>query len=204
MKHRILLDADGVLADFNGWCTNLINDLRGTNFVPEDCTTWDFSNLLGTDRRWKTKEAFWSLVSSKGVVSELKPFPYAWFLVEQLGRLGDVWVVTSMMPSSPTWAHERVEWLGKHLGIDRHRVVFASDKSAVEGLVLIDDKVANLTEWQAGGKPLTRFPMLWERTYSGYGWYGPTVDMRTHESNLTLDCVDKAVEFVKVAAKVAK
>lgn len=202
MKHRILLDADGVLADFTGWCTDLINDLRGTKFVPEDCTTWDFSNLLGPDPR--TREAFWDIVSEEGVVSELKPFPYAKELVSDLWMYGDVWVVTSMMPSSPTWAHERVKWLEHHLQIDRHRVVFASDKSAVEGLVLIDDKVANLQEWQAGGKPLTRFPMLWERTYSGHGWYGPTVDMRTHESNLTRDCVDKAVEFVKVAAKVAR
>jgi hypothetical protein len=96
-------------------------------------------------------------------------------LVSRLSALGELWIVTSPMPANDAWCGRRLCWLNRHYGIDRHRVVFAADKSAVDGVVLIDDYAKNLHQWEDGGPG--RRGILWEQPYSrdGYPWTGWTV-----------------------------
>lgn len=177
MKHRILCDADGVVANFTSAAVRAINRLYGTNHPKgTEPTEWYFGDLIPPGSQ---EGLLWDALSAPGIAAGLEPFPHAAELVAELSRLGDVWFVTSPFQTSPTWCYERVRWLQEHLGIDRHRVVFASDKSAVDGVVLIDDRAANLMQWSRGSAqhPLDdderpNGAILWRQPYSGE-WCGP-------------------------------
>lgn len=177
---RIGLDVDGVLADFNSYCVALINRLFGTQHLPSATVEWDYDHLIPrapcntTVQRFPTDDPvglFRSYLNQRGVCAALTPFPHARQLVSDLGQLGDVWLVTSPLHTNPTWAHERLQWAQDHLGIDRHRVMLCSDKSAFDGAVLVDDRAQNLQEWEDGGAD--RRGVLWKRPYSGpwAGWW---------------------------------
>lgn len=177
MRPRLLVDCDGVLACFNEWCVELINHMFGTDHLASDITTWDFRNLNLTVEQ---NTAFRTCLRGR-VAPLLEVYPHAARLLNELERLGDVIIVTSMMPGNPTWAHDRVEWLQRNLGVDRHRVVFAADKSAVDGVVLIDDYAKNLHQWEDGEvrNPMvasygsTRRAILWRQPYSEDGGVTP-------------------------------
>jgi 5'(3')-deoxyribonucleotidase len=163
------------LSDFTGYCVSLINELFGTQHRPEDVTTWDFKNLGLTE----AQQAMLRMCLRGTDPYMLAPLPGAHDLVQRLSALGELWIVTSPMPDNVAWCGYRLEWLRDRFGIDRHRVVFAADKSAVDGVVLIDDYAKNLHQWEDGASPggPGRRGILWEQPYSrdGYPWTGWSV-----------------------------
>lgn len=177
MKHRLLCDVDGVVSNFIGAAVRAINLLYGTNHqTGKEPTEWDFGDLIPPGSQ---RGLLWDALSAPGIAAGLEVLPHAVELVSELSQLGDLWFVTSPFQTSPTWCYERARWLQEHLGIDRHRVVFASDKSAVDGVVLIDDRAANLVQWSRGSAqhPLDdderpHGAILWRQPYSGK-WCGP-------------------------------
>jgi 5'(3')-deoxyribonucleotidase len=164
MRRPLLCDSDGVLSDFNGYCIGLINREFGYSYITANNTEWEFTNLLKPAEHAE----FRRLLTQPGICSALQPFPYARDLVQGLQALGNLYVVTSPLSGSRTWMAERYDWL-EQLGVSPRRVVFAKDKSPVDGVVLIDDYAENLREWVAGG--FGRSPILWRRVYSGQ-WGG--------------------------------
>lgn len=168
-RPRIGVDADEVLFDFSGHCLRIINRILGTNYQRSDVTEWDFGNLLGDDVA--ARKEFRYRLDNERTPSLLAVLPEAGPLLDALERLGDVWVVTSPLHSCQTWVHDRMAAL-KALGVDRHRMHFASDKSSFDGIVLIDDYAANLMQWEDGAQGgAERRGILWERPWSG-AWAG--------------------------------
>src|SRR5689334_3482006 len=110
----ILLDVDGILADFVGWFLLKIEQELGVLYHREDVSKFDFSNLPG----WELiKNDAWDLCRREGFARNLPVLDGAKDGVRRLQEIADVEICTSPMPGAPTWTHERDEWLERHFGI---------------------------------------------------------------------------------------
>lgn len=144
LEQLILLDADGVLVDFDGGVLRDANARTGMNWTKEDIKGWDMFQYLSHPEHPDIKEYCWNLVKEPGWCSKLEPLPGAQEAVAELSKRGKIIVVTSPW-HSPTWEGERRSWLAKHLGL---KSVFSGrEKWALHGDFLIDDKVENVLEW---------------------------------------------------------
>ena len=144
MKPVVLLDVDGVLADFVGPYLDAVHDLTKIKHQREDVKTWRISESLGlTD---EIKAAVDVKVKSAGFCAGLPVITGAKEGVKALENIADVYIATSPW-RGPNWSHERVEWLEKHFGIDQDRVMQGKAKFLLDGDVLIDDKAATVGRW---------------------------------------------------------
>ncbi len=175
---RILLDCDGVLADFVGYVLDTILEQTGREYTHADVTEWDFGNLLETAEE---RRALWMALKAPGVAQELRPIPGAAAAVEALRLAGhDIHVVTSPMPDCPTWTYERELWLRDYMGIERKRVIHASNKNLVAGDVLVDDNWDNVRGWvtaqpDVGDAPRRPYGVLVDAPYNRRPLHGRVV-----------------------------
>ncbi len=144
---RILLDCDGVLADFVGPFLDLVNEEFSTSTRREDVTRYDIAKALGWD------DAFSASVSelvcrTLGMVERLPVIDGAREAVRALTGWGEIYVVTSPWPGHPTWAYERARWLWRHFGFASKHIVSTSAKHIIDGDVLVDDKTETLRAWR--------------------------------------------------------
>ena len=161
MGHKkliILLDCDGVMADFMTSIFNFIQRETGVRHSPDEIKTWEvFDNVASHLRDEFDQEA-----AKPGFCFSIKPYQEALEGVKKLSALGEIFVVTAPM-DVPNWEKERRDWLMKHFGIDRHHVISASTKHLTQGDLFIDDKPENLTAWELyqDGRAL-----LWDAPYN--------------------------------------
>ena len=142
-KKRVLVDCDGVLADFLTAALHVINESERTCFKHEQVTAFDICESLGVPHCWDTLRA---ACASPGFVLGLEQMPEAAWHIELLRDLADVFVVTSPM-SVPNWAYERGLWLERHFNFKKPSVVQTEAKHVILGDVLIDDKIENVESW---------------------------------------------------------
>ena len=171
---RILLDIDGVAADFATRYLEtlqlLYSELRDKTV--DDLTCWDHEEALGLDVEARVRMV--DRIAQPGWCFDLEPYPGAAAAVARLSASHDVYIVTSPF-NSPTWAHERAQWCKRHLGIPRDRVVSTSAKYVVSGDVLVDDKTSTLVEWVSHhhGGHAVQFRRPWNQHD---GWRGMSVE----------------------------
>ena len=153
MKEPILLDVDGVLADFHGQTEQ---DLRAAGGpLDEVYRSWQIQDHLPPE--WASWcETQWR---QKGWCAKLPVYPDARQGVDLLRGHHQVLFVTTPMSDAPHWHHEREQWLIQHFGAAPSDVIFAHDKSKVRGLILVDDKPSNVAGFGVGG-------VLWARPYN--------------------------------------
>jgi len=155
----ILLDCDGPLADFIGAYLRVVKELTGTTVSPEAVDRWHIhecafiKNLTADARRWPDpwmtlRDRIENTIASEGFCSSIPVQPDAVHAVKRLSEIGDVYVVTSPWDSSPTWMHERDQWLKKHFGLPRDRIIQTAGKYRVHGDILVDDKPGHVRAWQ--------------------------------------------------------
>lgn len=147
-KPRILVDVDGVIADFCGGFLKLINAQFGTEYTPADITDYDIAKAL----RWspeRTEAAYDLITHCDRFAAMLEPLPGAQTGVARLLEIGEVYAVMSPWWSNKTWVHDRNNWLFERFGIGAGRVVHTAAKHLVAGDVLIDDKTSTCEEWRA-------------------------------------------------------
>ncbi len=144
---RVLLDVDGVLADFIGRVCATIYNLSGLERTPEQVTEFDFcrSLALPADVARLVKR---HISEEPGWWSSLEPLPGAVEGVARLREVADVYIVTSPWNSCRTWLHEREAWLATHFGIPHSRVIACSAKHLVAGDMLVDDKTETCAAWE--------------------------------------------------------
>lgn len=147
MRPRILLDVDGVLADFVTAFLAVVRFQLGRDHVPEDVTQFNLASSLGLSKLEFDQCA--EIVSASGFCRTLSVYPGATDGVAALHRIADVYIVTSPWNSNRTWTYDREQWLAEHFGIPHSRVVHTSAKHLVRGDVLVDDKTETLHTWQA-------------------------------------------------------
>lgn len=147
---RVLLDVDGVLANFIGKVCDTIREIGGGDFTPDHVTEFDFAKCLmahgmSAGAAMETKR----IISERpGWWSSLEPFPEAQIGVAHLMATADVYIVTSPWNSCPTWLHERESWLKRYFAIPHSRVLACSAKHIVAGDIFVDDKTETLRVWQ--------------------------------------------------------
>lgn len=167
----ILLDVDGVLADFVSGFLSVANKLVGTHYKPEDVKEYSMTNLPGL--KAKSYE-IWSQCQQEGFALKLPVFKGAVEAVQMLQRLGEVFVVTApcwsprvedlqdlpdgvlsdveylregIYDQGRTWSFDRARWLSKHFGIEPDQVISTHAKHVIEGNVLIDDSPEKILSW---------------------------------------------------------
>lgn len=152
---RLLLDVDGVIADFLKATEHGMMRYYGLKPVRE-WTEWD---ILKMDwQHWRedisrgTKNDHWGMVQSvwcqERFCLTIPEYEGAVEQVKQLAEVFDVYFVTSPMVTSRIWVYERSEWLikkfGKNLG---KKVVHTHYKELIAGSALIDDKPQHIIDW---------------------------------------------------------
>lgn len=151
----ILVDCDGVLADFTGQMAKSLF-ARHSFDLPLDHKDFGFTDVSG----WQSK--FWDACHEEGFVSGMDVLPGSAHAINELRSLGRVVCVTAPFDGARYWHNERVRWLKKHLDFGYKDIIFAADKSLIVGDALIDDKAETILNWNHGLAILRDRP--WNRT----------------------------------------
>jgi len=184
MKPTVLLDCDGVLADFVSAALRIVKSLTGRYYSPETITTWEVFDSLPEDERVRSE--VYRAMKAPGGCSNIPVYADALSGVKRLREIADVVAVTSPFKGSLTWAHEREVWLEKYFGISN--VIHARDKRRVHGDFFVDDKPEHIREWLAYWA--TRDPNC-----VGILWQTPRVDQLPHG----VSTWDQVIEIVSLA-----
>jgi len=162
MRIEILLDIDGVAANFIEGCRPEAERLTGRSVHHDDVDQFMIEAALGLDAE-QTK-ALYAQVMQEGWCRSLPAYEYAKECVAEISKRADVVPVTSHYLDSKTWVWERDEWIVEHLGIPKTNVIHTHRKFQVDGDVLIDDKPSHLRMWW-DRRPAKR-AVLFERRYN--------------------------------------
>lgn len=157
---RILLDVDGVLADWVAGVCRLF-DRDQSEMEAEWGHDYDICSVLGcsTSEMWRrvdeAGEDFWA---------NLEPYPWADQLYDLCRSLAPTTILTS--PShDPTSLAGKLRWLDEHMGKGEHfrKFLIGPDKVACArpGALLIDDRDANCDDFRSYGGQAIVFPRPW-------------------------------------------
>lgn len=163
---RILLDVDGVTADFMSQSFLHLRQVGGPAVTHQDIVTFDLLSFIPERfqsillRTWKEQYFCATIPLYEGSQEA----------VRSLRELGEVIFVTAPLADSPHWHWERTQWIKEHFGSDGKDVIFATRKQHIVGDVLIDDRLDNLLDWQKAHP--NGVPILWSVPF--YARYSPT------------------------------
>lgn len=132
----VLIDVDGVLAI----TSRPVAERLGPIYNPRK---WDFG--LSDAPAGFDHDEFWAWFGT--LAGSFEVVPGAQEFVERVRCHFRVVFATSPM-DSPTWAHERVQWLKRHFGARIKDVMQGSRKDLLAAHALIDDKPENHSKRQ--------------------------------------------------------
>lgn len=160
MKKRILLDVDGVSANFIDATLDTLVDLGGPRMHHDDIRSWEIFGSI--PREWEDRVvAEWH---RPGWCARIPLYEGALEGVLRLREVAEVVFVTTAMSGAPHWMWERDCWLRQHLNAGGRDIVFASAKHVVDGDVFVDDKASNVIEWHQAHPTSTA--VLWDQPYN--------------------------------------
>lgn len=136
----ILLDQDGVLADFDHAFLTVWRE-RYPDIAPvEQENRRSFHILKDYPRELRGRAE--AIYTAPGFVRDLPPVPGALEAVKELLALGmDIRICTSPLAQFENCVMEKYLWVEKHLGREAtNRLILTRDKTLVHGDLLIDDK----------------------------------------------------------------
>ena len=135
----ILLDQDGVLADFEHGIAHGWQARYGTPVpLPQPRQKFYVRDEVAPEH----KDALIDLYSAAGFFAGLRPVSGALDAARALLATGhDVRICTAPVNQYRYCAGEKIAWVEQHLGTEwTRRVIIAKDKTWVRGDILIDDK----------------------------------------------------------------
>lgn len=135
----ILLDVDGVLADFGTPAYRIVEEVSG---APAPRDKYDFFGHLTEEQR----AACYAKIHEPGWCAGLRPYDGAVDAVGGLREVGHVYFVTAPMRGRH-WCGERIDWLREHFAADYSDIVITSAKHLCKGDVFIDDNGATVDRW---------------------------------------------------------
>lgn len=165
MKPHILVDVDGVLANFTKAALDHLQALTGHCVNPEVITSWEvFDSVPEELRGWK--DDVYLALKAPGGCSAIPVYEDAQVGMARLSEHAEVTIVTSPFNGSKTWMHEREQWLEKYFGIHHRNVVHADKKFRVHGDFFLDDKPDHVHQWCdywiGMGRDTKVQPILWD------------------------------------------
>ncbi|XP_078521341.1 5'(3')-deoxyribonucleotidase, mitochondrial isoform X3 [Lissotriton helveticus] len=142
---RVLVDMDGVIADFEGgFLKNFRARYPNEPYIPlEDRRGFWVSEQYGTLRPELSEKAI-SIWEAKNFFLELDPIPGAVDAVKHMATLDDtdVFICTSPIKKYQYCPYEKYAWVEKHLGHEfLDQIVLTRDKTVVSADLLIDDRL---------------------------------------------------------------
>lgn len=147
MKKQILLDCDGVLADF----VTASLELHGKTFEDANVDKWDYFHDWGvTDREFFEPMGydFWA---------NIEPFPWAQDLLNVLSK-HEVTICTAPILNPECFA-AKAEWINKHFDIPFQNIMIGKKKWLMAGNgILVDDSEKNIEKFRAAGGRAYLFP----------------------------------------------
>lgn len=144
MKPILYLDVDGVLANLVGEFIYYLNRGDMGVYTESDFTSWNISEALETV---EDEEFVNRLFMEKGFCRDVRPYPQARLFVDILNYYYDVRIATAPYNKSIFWVAERTEWLEEIMGVASEKIIFAHDKSVLNGDVIIEDNSQNAILW---------------------------------------------------------
>ncbi|XP_035929714.2 5'(3')-deoxyribonucleotidase, mitochondrial isoform X1 [Halichoerus grypus] len=152
---RVLVDMDGVLADFEG---GFLRKFRARfpdqPFIAlEDRRGFWLSEQYGLLQPGLSEKAI-SIWESENFFLDLEPLPGAVEAVKQMADLEntDVFICTSPTKMYKYCPYEKYAWVEKHFGSDfLDHIVLATDKTVVSADLLIDDRPDITGKWPTAG-----------------------------------------------------
>lgn len=155
----VLVDCDGVLADFLTSAIQVLNTEYGYRLDPKDYKTWDM-----VDSYPVSKKLMNDITAREGFCSSLRPYPGAVEGINSLRLLGhDVYCLTHPSPGK-YWMYEREMWLVQHFGFERGNIIQGAKKTLVWGHALIDDRESTILAWANGW--LNSHAILWDAVHN--------------------------------------
>ncbi|KAM9832450.1 5'(3')-deoxyribonucleotidase, mitochondrial [Neosynchiropus ocellatus] len=141
---RVLVDMDGVLADFEGGFLKKYQAKYPDDpwISLEDRRGFWVSSQYGRLRSDLCQKAM-SIWQSKDFFMELEPLPGGVEAVKEMAVMEntDVFICTSPIKHFKHCPYEKYAWVEKHFGFNfLDQVILTRDKTVVSGDVLIDDK----------------------------------------------------------------
>lgn len=158
----ILLDCDGVLADFCGAAASLLNRATGRKVTVEDLAD---RGLWAMESMWDLSlDEFWAIIDQDPQFwLRLEPFPWARELYDLLTSVAPVIISTSPPDSNPQAVTDKIRWLCGHLPLSPGDIMIGRRKAlmAKPSALLIDDFPHNTQQFcNAGGMAIT-VPSNW-------------------------------------------
>jgi len=150
---RILIDMDGVIADFDGEFLKRWRERYPDKFyVPlEKRTTFYVKEQYPDELKPLASEIIWGL----GFFRDMMPVNGARDALFEMDKMGfEVFICTSPLSTYKNCVLEKYEWVDKILGPDWvKRIILTKDKTLVKADYLIDDKpkitgVENTPIWE--------------------------------------------------------
>lgn len=161
-KPRLMLDVDGVLADFVTPVLEFFKSV-GKHKSFDELTQWDvFDN--DTELEDSFKENF---ASKPGYCYNLKPLPGAVDFIRAAREKYSLSIVTSPY-DVPHWYNERKDWVVDVLGISQSAITFTHHKQYVDGDVFVEDNVENISNWNKywNKKLMTHLPIIMDQPWN--------------------------------------
>lgn len=153
-KFTILIDMDGVLADFVGGVEEEFDvDLTGIDH-------WGMWDEIGI-----SPEEFWKTIQQNNRFwADLKPYPWARSLINTVDEWakGDTCIVTSPDRAVSTFA-QKAYWVYNHFPHYNRKLFIGARKElmADDTTILIDDSQKNCDKFKDHGGSAITFPQLW-------------------------------------------
>lgn len=173
MSERLLLDMDGVVADFMGYVYSVVEQETGSKLCHADTVDYWFAD---TSHRGLILD----IIHREGTYSHLDVITGAVRAVNRLREQYDV-VVCTQPSKSPFCEDEKREWLARHFDNDfAEEAIVTREKHLVPGKAIIEDNPDI-----AGNFTPIMFDQAWNRNapYARmYGWHDLGVVRRVMES----------------------
>ena len=137
---KILVDMDGVLADYEGGFLKLWRTQHAEKpFIPiEQRTTFYVADQYPAD----LKDLVFKIFSSANFFRSLEPIDGGIKALNELKQMGqEVFICTSPLTSYRNCVLEKYEWVEAHLGKEWvDNLILSKDKTMIKGDILIDDR----------------------------------------------------------------
>lgn len=150
----IILDLDGVLADFNS-AANAVN-----NLPQEPATCWDWYKQHGM-----STDEFWNNIHARGdsfYRDSVRPYSW-WKEVVDLVTAADDFVIMTSPSNTPCGYAGKKIWVDEWLNIRPTQLIVGARKDLLAGSdrLLIDDNLDNISMFRRAGGHGFVFPQPW-------------------------------------------
>lgn len=143
-RKRLIVDCDGVMADFTTPALELIHRSTTERFTVEQINEHDIFKALGVPHLYEVLD---DAVHHHRFCANLSMYDGVKDAIETLRGYAHVVCVTAPY-DSPSWDQQRRHWLRDNLGFKKCEIVQTSGKHLIPADAFVDDNIDYLLPWK--------------------------------------------------------